>query len=287
MKERVNDFKSIKELKGLEVKDVYDGPICRGDIFLIELDAIDFENDSDSIQRGTRPAIVIQNNVGNSNSPTIIIAAITSKPKKYMPTHVENVLVEVPSTILCEQLFTIDKSKIIRKITHLQSKYYDKLNKALMVSIALFPHNNIDTSKIVVNCENLKNYPVITAAINHINNIKSLIDEINDLILSINNTSSVSVDGNATDDIIEKLNIELAKLTKEKLNDKLKSLSLMIGETETYNDSYSDQDRFLSDENIVEYYKRHTANETSEYFGISLKAVYKAASKQGYKKYKR
>lgn len=285
MKERVNDFKNIRDLKGLEAKERYDGPICRGDIFLIELDAIDFENDRDSIQRGTRPAIVIQNNVGNTNSPTIIIAAITSKSKKSLPTHV-NIMIEVPSTILCEQLFTIDKSKIVKKITHLQSKYYDKLNKALMVSIALFPHNNIDTSKIVVNCENLKNYPVITAAINHINNIKFMIGEINDLILSINDTSSVSVDGNVTDDIIEKLNIELVKLTKEKLNDKLKSLSLMIG-AETDNDSCSDQERFLSDENIVEYYKRHTANETSEYFGISLKAVHKAASKQGYKKYKR
>ena len=72
-----------------------------------------------SEQGGTRPVVVLQNNVGNRYAPTLIVATVTSRTekKKYQPTHVliaHNTAFEKPSVVQLEQIFTIDKSRIQR-----------------------------------------------------------------------------------------------------------------------------------------------------------------------------
>lgn len=95
-----------------------------------------------SEQEGYRPVVIIQNNVGNKHSPTVIIAAITSKVgvKPKLPTHyfinAEDGL-ELPSVILLEQLRTIDKRRLEKYIGRLKKKHIDGMNHALAVSIDL------------------------------------------------------------------------------------------------------------------------------------------------------
>ena len=102
-----------------------------------------------SEQEGYRPVVIIQNDVGNRHSPTVIIAAITSKVgvKPKLPTHyfigAEDGL-ELPSVILLEQLRTIDKRRLDKYIGRLKKKHIDGMNHALAISIDLIqntPHS--------------------------------------------------------------------------------------------------------------------------------------------------
>lgn len=95
-----------------------------------------------SEQEGYRPVIIIQNNTGNKYSPTVIVAAISSKVdvKAKLPTHyllkAENGL-ELPSLVLLEQLRTIDKRRLETYIGRLDEKHIRKINRALAVSVGL------------------------------------------------------------------------------------------------------------------------------------------------------
>lgn len=95
-----------------------------------------------SEQEGYRPVVIIQNDVGNKHSPTVIIASITSKrdAKAKLPTHylleAENGL-ELPSLVLLEQLRTIDKRRLSSFIDHLPEKHIQGINHALAVSVGL------------------------------------------------------------------------------------------------------------------------------------------------------
>lgn len=95
-----------------------------------------------SEQRGYRPVLIIQNNVGNKHSPTVIIAAITSRVgvKAKLPTHyfinTEGGL-EAPSIVLLEQIRTIDKKRLDSYIGHLSDAHINDINKALAVSIGI------------------------------------------------------------------------------------------------------------------------------------------------------
>lgn len=95
-----------------------------------------------SEQEGYRPVVIIQNNVGNKHSPTVIIASITSKKdaKAKLPTHylleAENGL-ELPSLVLLEQLRTIDKRRLSSFIGRLPEKHIQGINHALAVSVGL------------------------------------------------------------------------------------------------------------------------------------------------------
>lgn len=109
----------------------------RGDIFYADLRPV-----IGSEQGGIRPVLIVQNNVGNKHSPTIICAAITSKMNKAkLPTHVEistkNCNMVKDSVILLEQLRTIDKRRLKEKICHLDGEIMKKVNTALMVSLEL------------------------------------------------------------------------------------------------------------------------------------------------------
>ncbi len=99
-----------------------------------------------SEQRGYRPVLIIQNNIGNKNSPTVIVASITSKVgvKAKLPTHhfinSESGL-EAPSIVLLEQIRTIDKMRLDSYIGHLDGNHIEKINTALAISVGLNTSN--------------------------------------------------------------------------------------------------------------------------------------------------
>lgn len=102
---------------------------------------VDFtDNSRDSEQNGIRPAIIIQNDKGNEHAPTTIVASITSQEKRYIPTHVtvkpyQSGLNKV-STIMFEQIRTIDKSRIISKVGHIDTDWLvEKIKKSLTISL--------------------------------------------------------------------------------------------------------------------------------------------------------
>ena len=111
--------------------------IKRGDIVWVRLETV-----KGSEQGGTRPTIIIQNDISNKYSPTTIIAPLTSKMyvKEY-PTNVflskADSKLEKDSTILLNQLRTIDKSRILKRVASLPSFIMNKLDIALKVSLAL------------------------------------------------------------------------------------------------------------------------------------------------------
>ena len=109
----------------------------RGDVYYADLRPV-----VGSEQGGIRPVLIIQNDVGNRHSPTIIVAAITSKMNKAkLPTHIElpaeRYHMVKDSVILLEQLRTIDKLRLKDKICHLDSSIMQKVDHALLVSLAL------------------------------------------------------------------------------------------------------------------------------------------------------
>ena len=104
---------------------------------------VDFtDNSRDSEQSGIRPAIIIQNDKGNEHSPTTIVASITSQDKRYLSTHVvvkpyQSGLNKV-STILMEQVRTIDKSRILSKVGHIETDWLkEKIKKSLTISFGV------------------------------------------------------------------------------------------------------------------------------------------------------
>ena len=111
--------------------------IKRGDIFYADLRPV-----VGSEQGGIRPVLIIQNNVGNRHSPTVICAAITSKMNKAkLPTHIEIDAgiygIEKDSVILLEQLRTIDKKRLRDKVCHLDREILRKVERALLISLDL------------------------------------------------------------------------------------------------------------------------------------------------------
>lgn len=111
--------------------------MTRGDIFFADLSPV-----IGSEQGGIRPVLVIQNNIGNKYSPTVIVAAVTSKiSKPKMPTHVGlphcKGGLEKDSVILLEQLRTIDKQRLKAKIMHCNANIMKQVDYALQVSVGL------------------------------------------------------------------------------------------------------------------------------------------------------
>ena len=114
----------------------------RGDIFFTR-----FDNAIGSEQSGNRPAVVLQNDVGNFYSPTLIVATLTSKAaKKYtQPTHclLVNDFLSVPSIVQAEQIFTIDKSRVLKFLGHLTPEEMSRVDDAVRASLALNPMGSI------------------------------------------------------------------------------------------------------------------------------------------------
>ena len=115
------------------------GCVCmkRGDVFYADLRPV-----VGSEQGGVRPVLIIQNDVGNKYSPTVICATITSKLNKAkLPTHIELEAKKYglikDSVILLEQLRTIDKQRLKDKVCHLDAGIMKQVNNSLLVSLEL------------------------------------------------------------------------------------------------------------------------------------------------------
>uniref|UniRef100_UPI004025722B type II toxin-antitoxin system PemK/MazF family toxin n=1 Tax=Faecalibacterium prausnitzii TaxID=853 RepID=UPI004025722B len=114
-----------------------DWKYLRGDIYYA-----DMEPHIGSEQGGTRPVVVLQNDVGNRYAPTLIVATVTSRTekKKYQPTHVliaHNTAFEKPSVVQLEQIFTIDKSRIQRFLGRLTQDEMQEIEKGVVSSLDL------------------------------------------------------------------------------------------------------------------------------------------------------
>lgn len=115
--------------------------IRRGDIFYADLNPVIGSEQGGKI----RPVVVIQNNLGNKYSPTVIVAAITNREKAKLPTHVrinEVDFLRKDSLILMEQIRTIDKSRLKEYIGRIDDKstcgVLDQVNTALAISVGLY-----------------------------------------------------------------------------------------------------------------------------------------------------
>lgn len=113
------------------------GFMRRGDVYYADLRPV-----VGSEQGGIRPVLIVQNDVGNRHSPTVIIAAITSRMNKAkLPTHIEissgSYDVERDSVVLLEQLRTIDKKRLRDKVCHLEGEVMQRIDRALRISLEL------------------------------------------------------------------------------------------------------------------------------------------------------
>ena len=114
--------------------------VKRGEIYYADLSPV-----VGSEQGGVRPVLIVQNNMGNRHSPTVIAAAITSqKEKNKLPTHIE---ISAPqcglsknSIVLLEQVRTIDKKRLKERMGELDEKAMHRVNNALSVSFGLETH---------------------------------------------------------------------------------------------------------------------------------------------------
>ncbi len=111
--------------------------VKRGDIYYADLRPV-----VGSEQGGIRPVLIIQNDVGNTHSPTVIVAAITSKlHKTQLPTHImlnsRSCELIKDSVILLEQIRTIDKQRLKSLVCHLDDEMMLKVDRALRISLAL------------------------------------------------------------------------------------------------------------------------------------------------------
>ena len=118
--------------------------VRRGDIFYADLSPV-----VGSEQGGLRPVLIIQNDVGNRYSPTVIAAAITSRMgKTKLPTHIDvyadRVGLSKDSVILLEQIRTLDKRRLREKMGHLDEDVMAEVNNAIAVSFGLHEGNRRD-----------------------------------------------------------------------------------------------------------------------------------------------
>ena len=111
--------------------------VRRGDIFFADLSPV-----VGSEQGGLRPVLIVQNDVGNRHSPTVIAAAITSRTSKTrLPTHID-VRSDVSglnrdSVVLLEQIRTIDKSRLKERMGHIDETNMNEINDAIQISFGL------------------------------------------------------------------------------------------------------------------------------------------------------
>ncbi len=111
--------------------------VKRGDIYYADLSPV-----VGSEQGGMRPVLIVQNDVGNKHSPTVIAAAITSRmDKTKLPTHIDIIADKVglvrDSVVLLEQIRTIDKRRLGEKMGHLDDEMMSAVNEAISVSFGL------------------------------------------------------------------------------------------------------------------------------------------------------
>ena len=141
--------------------------IRRGDIFYADLSPV-----IGSEQGGLRPVLIVQNDVGNKYSPTVIAAAITSRmTKSKLPTHIDvlgdSVGLSKDSVILLEQIRTLDKKRLKEKMGHLDDPVMKEVNEAITISFGLSQRTYLDTEgqsdiPSVINASSTANTTILT-----------------------------------------------------------------------------------------------------------------------------
>lgn len=115
--------------------------LCRGDIYYADLSPV-----VGSEQGGVRPVLIVQNDVGNRYSPTVIVAAVTSRVEKHpLPTHVfinRKSVLQKNSIIMLEQIRTIDKSRLLEYIGHLDYRDMRAVDISLGISLDMVPESS-------------------------------------------------------------------------------------------------------------------------------------------------
>ena len=109
--------------------------MIRGDVYFADLPQV-----IGSEQGGNRPVVIIQNDKGNIFSPTVVIACVTKKNKRYLPTHVilpKELGFEYDSVVMTEQVKTIDKSRLGNFVCHIPDEYMEMVDKSLKVSFGI------------------------------------------------------------------------------------------------------------------------------------------------------
>lgn len=113
--------------------------IKRGEIYYIDLSNIDYTDSH--IAGKIRPGLIIQNNIGNSNSPNVIVALLTTAEKKNYPFQYKTNVTGRPSIIMFDQLLTVSKQTLKEKMTELTPQQIYESDKALMNSLDLLPYS--------------------------------------------------------------------------------------------------------------------------------------------------
>ena len=127
----------LKQTNDIKTRSVNKVNIRRGDIYYADLSPV-----IGSEQGGIRPVLIVQNDIGNKYSPTVIAAAITSRTgKSKLPTHIEVYADKYglarDSVILLEQIRTLDKKRLREKMGHLDEDVMGQVNDAITVSLGL------------------------------------------------------------------------------------------------------------------------------------------------------
>ena len=130
---------------------MYTNEIHRGDIFSADLSPV-----IGSEQDGFRPVLIIQNDVGNNHSPTVIVAPISSQIKKVeLPTHVllpSELELPEESMVMLEQIRTVDRARLDSYLTTADEKTMRKVNKAIRISLGLFASKSAPRAKRLTLC---------------------------------------------------------------------------------------------------------------------------------------
>lgn len=118
--------------------------IRRGDLYLVDLNPF-----TGSEQGGKRPIVIVSNNIGNKYAPTVIVAPLTTQPENgFMPTHVHIHKAiyssTADSTVLTEQIKTIDKKRLVRYLGKLSSEQMRKVDIALLISFGLISSHIVE-----------------------------------------------------------------------------------------------------------------------------------------------
>lgn len=125
----------------------------KGDIFYVAKNPNSSPVGSE--QYADRPAIIVSNDTGNLFSPTVEVVYLTSQPKTELPTHV-SVLCKVPSTALCESVYTVSKERLQTYIRSITDEEMKAIDDALLLSLGISQKNNVISMPAVENTEIIK-----------------------------------------------------------------------------------------------------------------------------------
>ena len=121
---------------------------ARGQIWqYVQSQTEDKYKSNNSVQRGSRPVIVVSNDVGNKHSPVVIVVPCTTQNKKELCTHFSFSINDIPNIALCEQIFTVGKPNLREYVGTLEQEELDKLNKCLHDSLFLGVNTTISEIK--------------------------------------------------------------------------------------------------------------------------------------------